>query len=459
MSRLTGNEVQSLMGAYASIYESYGEKKEKDCVDKEDKGKHNCAKKVCHEEFGEGTCIHGQHAVPDRNGFVSHYDVEFAHGIEKGVPVSEMKVLEEGSHNEENHWYAAEGEQIDEAIPGGLMDKAKRDGAERAAAQGAEFKRFADQGGLLGALNRALQSRRDKVAADGGPRGQGNRPVLSNPNRRRGEDRGTSKTAAPAATARPAAPAAPAKPFVKQTGDKAKDMATWAKANPKLAAAAAEKSRIRGTAQTDNPLMKDMRSRMPAGSPTVQSPAVAKLGAGNQSLVNNPNAGKAATPAAKPAPAASATPAAKPAPAAAAPAPVAPKPQLSARAQALKAGGPAGGARERMLKQDVDMFDLVKGFLIDEGATEEEAMMFMVSMTPEEICEIAEGYKEIDAEKHGRMYDRYKKLRKAAMKDAEETGEASGENRKKMGQMQGVISKSAENLRNKQTKDQLTGRG
>jgi len=57
------------------------------------------------------------------------------------------------------------------------------------------------------------------------------------------------------------------------------------------------------------------------------------------------------------------------------------------------------------------------------------------------------------------MYDRYKKLRTAAMKDAEESGEASGDNRMKMGRMQGVISKSAENLRNKQTKDQLTGRG
>jgi hypothetical protein len=64
-------------------------------------------------------------------------------------------------------------------------------------------------------------------------------------------------------------------------------------------------------------------------------------------------------------------------------------------------------------------------------------------------AEMSEGYKEIDAKKHGRMYDRYKKLRTAAMKDADETGEASGDNRYKMGKMQGVISKSAENLRNK----------
>jgi hypothetical protein len=63
--------------------------------------------------------------------------------------------------------------------------------------------------------------------------------------------------------------------------------------------------------------------------------------------------------------------------------------------------------------------------------------------------EMSEGYKEIDREKHGRMYDRYKKLRTAAMKDAQETGEASGSNRMKMGKMGSVLDKSAENLRKK----------
>ena len=88
----------SLREAYASIYEKKEGKKEEDCVPKSKKGEHNCAKKVCHEEFGEGTCIFGQHAEPDRNGFVHHYDVMFEHGVEKGMPISEMKVLEEGSH-------------------------------------------------------------------------------------------------------------------------------------------------------------------------------------------------------------------------------------------------------------------------------------------------------------------------------------------------------------------------
>ena len=92
----------------------------------------------------------------------------------------------------------------------------------------------------------------------------------------------------------PAAPSAPSKPVVKQTGDKKKDMETWAKANPKLAAANAETKRTRGTAQTTNPLMKDFRDKMPAGSPTVQAPEVKGLGKGYQALTNNPYAGKSA---------------------------------------------------------------------------------------------------------------------------------------------------------------------
>ena len=120
---MDSKELRLFREAYGSIYEGYGKKKKGDCVDKEDKGEHNCAKKVCHESFGEGTCIFGEHAVPDENGFVSHYDVMFEHGIERNVPVADMEVLEEGSHNEENHRYS--GEQIDEAgyfIPSRIDD-------------------------------------------------------------------------------------------------------------------------------------------------------------------------------------------------------------------------------------------------------------------------------------------------------------------------------------------------
>lgn len=51
----------------------------------------------------------------------------------------------------------------------------------------------------------------------------------------------------------------------------------WAKANPKLAAAYTQRQQTRGTAQTDNPLMRDMRSslpqpKLPTSQTTTQTP-------------------------------------------------------------------------------------------------------------------------------------------------------------------------------------------
>ena len=134
------------------------------------------------------------------------------------------------------------------------------------------------------------------------------------------------KSSAPAAKP---TPAAPAKPVVKQTGDKAKDMATWAKANPTLA----------NKPKTPNPLMKDMPG--------------ATLKKAQE----------------------------------------APKPQMSKRAQNLAAGGPPKGPRERMLNQDLDLFDVIKGHLLDEGfaETEEAAVSIMANMSEEWRESIVEG--------------------------------------------------------------------
>ena len=84
-----------------------GESK-KDCVKAEKKTMHNCAKKVCSEQWGVGECIYGQHAIPDADGNVAWYDVMFEHGIEKGVDVSTLEVLEEGSHGEHVEHQGAE---------------------------------------------------------------------------------------------------------------------------------------------------------------------------------------------------------------------------------------------------------------------------------------------------------------------------------------------------------------
>jgi hypothetical protein len=83
------------------IKKEMGEEKSPDGVDAGAVDKHNCATHVYHEQWGEGQTIRTMHADPDEHGFVEWYDVMFDHGIEKGVPVAEMKVTLEMSHG--NH--------------------------------------------------------------------------------------------------------------------------------------------------------------------------------------------------------------------------------------------------------------------------------------------------------------------------------------------------------------------
>ena len=120
---MEAKHVRTLMEAYASVYEGYGKKKKGDCVSKSEKGDHNCAKKVCHEQYGEGETIFGQHAVPDENGFVSHYNVQFEHGIVENVSVEDMDILTMEAHGEH---VEHEGETIAEM--GGMMGAVKKVG-------------------------------------------------------------------------------------------------------------------------------------------------------------------------------------------------------------------------------------------------------------------------------------------------------------------------------------------
>jgi hypothetical protein len=125
--------------------------------------------------------------------------------------------------------------------------------------------------------------------------------------------------AAPRPTATAAAPKPAAAPAAKPAGSA---MDQFAKANPKLAASAAERDRTRGTSATTNPLMKDMKSRLPA--PKTPSPTTAKTGF-----------------------------------------------DLAKKGVNLAAG--------------FDMFDVVKGYLIGEGYadTEEAALAIMTNMSEE----------------------------------------------------------------------------
>jgi len=92
----------------------------------------------------------------------------------------------------------------------------------------------------------------------------------------------------PSASATPKAKVAPTAP-AGQTGDNAKDMDTWAKANPKLAAAKAERDRTRGTSSTTNPLMGGMKSRMPA--PSTPSPTTAATALKTSASLGTPLSG------------------------------------------------------------------------------------------------------------------------------------------------------------------------
>ena len=61
---------------------------------------HDCATFVEHPEFGKGKPVLKSHAIPDDNGNVEWYDVQFKHGIEEKVMAKDMKILATEDHKE-----------------------------------------------------------------------------------------------------------------------------------------------------------------------------------------------------------------------------------------------------------------------------------------------------------------------------------------------------------------------
>lgn len=63
--------------------------------------KHDCATHVEHAEWGEGQPISGMHTIVETTegeGYVTHYDVMFEHGVEKDVSVDDLKILVSEAH-------------------------------------------------------------------------------------------------------------------------------------------------------------------------------------------------------------------------------------------------------------------------------------------------------------------------------------------------------------------------
>jgi hypothetical protein len=157
-------------------------------------------------------------------------------------------------------------------------------------------------------------------------------------------------------------------------------MEKWAKANPKLAAAKAERDRTRGTSSTTNPLMADIKSKLPAATPASTS----KPG---------PKEKQNQTPTTGPTPA---IPDLKS---------VNADLKKSNSSQELNKPAPAGSAlakeQERRKKQSsttatsesYDAYDLVLEYLLSQGHVEtvEEANYVMLVMDSETIGSIVEG--------------------------------------------------------------------
>jgi len=53
---------------------------------------HDCAVVVEHPVWGMGKPLYESHAIPDDNGYVAWYDVEFDHGIEREVSAKDMEI-------------------------------------------------------------------------------------------------------------------------------------------------------------------------------------------------------------------------------------------------------------------------------------------------------------------------------------------------------------------------------
>ncbi len=62
---------------------------------------HDCATVVEHPEWGLGKPIYQSHAIPDDNGYVEWYDVQFKHGVEEKVMAEDMKIVVSEAHHED----------------------------------------------------------------------------------------------------------------------------------------------------------------------------------------------------------------------------------------------------------------------------------------------------------------------------------------------------------------------
>ena len=179
---------------------------------------------------------------------------------------------------------------------------------------------------------------------------------------------------------------------------KADRMSAWAKANPALAKAKASRDATRGTSATTNPLMRDLKNRMPKPAAPAKATPTKSLTGNKASSSMSSGGAKAVSPTAKPQPITKNTnitgnkassftssggakaAAAKPTPAAVKPTP-AKRPLTSAAPP--KTGAAATNALNKFTKEEteIDVFDTILAHLIEQGFGDDEALILMTTMS------------------------------------------------------------------------------
>ena len=359
-----------MMEAVANVYEKKG-----DCVDKSKKTKHNCAKKVCSEQWGEGTCVPEHHTLLE-DGTVTHYDVVFEHGVERMVPVEELEILVTEMHEHA----AMEGELV---LENDEYEKLDENLLQLLTRNRTVYRRDPDTGEKIKVQQQRDPKNLDKYVdkkttgtKDYGYRdkkpGEPGDGTMGNFVRRTGPKTDT----APAAQTS-MADKKPANPNVTAGGTKfERRLPTSAELR------AAQAARKAGKGEEGA-----IKAAVGVSKGTVKDPKIAKDAARKAELERIRSRASSQTQAGvRPTVSSTADPKTPPAvpaantqkPAAAAPAPVVKK-------------KPAMGARNRMRMEEVDVFDTIKEYLIGEGATEEEALKQMLTLTDEQRTEILEG--------------------------------------------------------------------
>ena len=106
-AKVKGDEKpQKLAAQYA---EGYTDEEIRDLCHSKD---HDCATVVEHPVWGKGKPVYESHAIPDENGYVAWYDVQFKHGLEKKVMAEDMKIVKSDHHGKKETKNMTKGDML-----------------------------------------------------------------------------------------------------------------------------------------------------------------------------------------------------------------------------------------------------------------------------------------------------------------------------------------------------------